>query len=204
MMIARSLLPHQHHPLLFLEAESFIESGQNTLAGGYEMKTYDAQRLEVGEALLKQLTGDALSLVLGCHGEVVDLEGAAIMEQHGSTQNEACHFAIHDTFQAVMLLAFKQFTNMDSGVFHRPVVVPGLARKRRRINGTILAQMLNSDGTDDEILHTWIILAKILVYCEWLESIERDMRNMDQPKKYVSLEQFGQELMAAVKSKICM
>ena len=30
----------------------------------------------------------------------------------------------------------------------------------------------------------------------WLESIERDMRNMDQPKKYVSLEQFGQELMA--------
>lgn len=36
----------------------------------------------------------------------------------------------------------------------------------------------------------------------WLESIERDMRNMDQPKKYVSLEQFGQELMAAVKSKI--
>ena len=36
----------------------------------------------------------------------------------------------------------------------------------------------------------------------WLKSIERDMRNMDQPKKYVSLEQFGQELMAAVKSKI--
>ena len=36
----------------------------------------------------------------------------------------------------------------------------------------------------------------------WLESIERDMRNMDQPKKYVSLEQFGQELMAAVKSKV--
>ena len=38
----------------------------------------------------------------------------------------------------------------------------------------------------------------------WLESIERDMRNMDQPKKFVSLEQFGQELMAAVKSKICL
>ena len=38
----------------------------------------------------------------------------------------------------------------------------------------------------------------------WLESIERDMRNMDQPKKYVSLGQFGQELIAAVKSKICM
>jgi len=36
----------------------------------------------------------------------------------------------------------------------------------------------------------------------WLESIERDM-NMDQPKKYISLEQFGQELMAAVRSKIC-
>ena len=36
----------------------------------------------------------------------------------------------------------------------------------------------------------------------WLESIERDMRNMGQPKKYISLEQFGQELMAAVKSKI--
>ena len=36
----------------------------------------------------------------------------------------------------------------------------------------------------------------------WLESIERDMRNMDQPKKYITLEQFGQELMASVKSKI--
>ena len=24
----------------------------------------------------------------------------------------------------------------------------------------------------------------------WLESIERDMRNMDQPKKYITLEQF--------------
>ncbi len=36
----------------------------------------------------------------------------------------------------------------------------------------------------------------------WPGSIERDMRNMDQPKKYISLEQFGQELMAAVKSKI--
>ena len=36
----------------------------------------------------------------------------------------------------------------------------------------------------------------------WLESIERDMRNMDQPKKYITLEQFGQELMSAVRSKI--
>lgn len=36
----------------------------------------------------------------------------------------------------------------------------------------------------------------------WLESIERDMRDMDQPKKYIALEQFGQELMAAVRSKI--
>ena len=36
----------------------------------------------------------------------------------------------------------------------------------------------------------------------WLESIERDMRNMDQPKKYITLEQFGQELMEAVRSKI--
>ena len=36
----------------------------------------------------------------------------------------------------------------------------------------------------------------------WLESIERDMRNMDQPKKYFSLEQFGQELLDAVRSKI--
>ena len=36
----------------------------------------------------------------------------------------------------------------------------------------------------------------------WLKSIERDMRNMDQPKKYITLEQFGQELMAAVQSKI--
>ena len=36
----------------------------------------------------------------------------------------------------------------------------------------------------------------------WLESIERDMRNIDQPKKYITLEQFGQELLAAVRSKI--
>ena len=36
----------------------------------------------------------------------------------------------------------------------------------------------------------------------WLESIERDMRNMDQPKKHITLEQFGQELMDAVRSKI--
>ena len=36
----------------------------------------------------------------------------------------------------------------------------------------------------------------------WKESIERDMRNMDQPKKYISLEQFGQELMATVRSKL--
>lgn len=36
----------------------------------------------------------------------------------------------------------------------------------------------------------------------WLDSIERDMRNMNLPKKYITLEQFGQELMAAVKSKI--
>ena len=36
----------------------------------------------------------------------------------------------------------------------------------------------------------------------WQESIERDMHNMDQPKKYITLEQFGQELMAAVGSKI--
>jgi len=36
----------------------------------------------------------------------------------------------------------------------------------------------------------------------WLKSIERDKRNMDKPKKYITLEQFGQELMAAVRSKI--
>ncbi len=36
----------------------------------------------------------------------------------------------------------------------------------------------------------------------WLKSIERDMRTIDQPKKYITLEQFGQELMAAVRSKI--
>ena len=36
----------------------------------------------------------------------------------------------------------------------------------------------------------------------WLESIERDIRNMDQPKKYITLEQFGQELMDSVRSKI--
>ena len=62
------------------------------------METYDALCLEVGEALLQQLTGDAFALVLGCHGEVVDLEGAAIMEQHGSAQNKASHFSIDDTF----------------------------------------------------------------------------------------------------------
>lgn len=37
----------------------------------------------------------------------------------------------------------------------------------------------------------------------WLESIERGIRNMDQPKKYITLEQFGQELMSAVRSKMC-
>lgn len=36
----------------------------------------------------------------------------------------------------------------------------------------------------------------------WLKSIDRDMRNIDQPKKYITLEQFGQELMDAVRSKI--
>ena len=36
----------------------------------------------------------------------------------------------------------------------------------------------------------------------WLKSIERDMCNMDQPKKHITLEQFGQELMAAVRSTI--
>ena len=105
------------------------------------------------KALLQQLAGDALSLVLGRNGEVIDFEGAAIVEQHGSAQNEAGHFAIHDTFQAVMLLAFKQFANVDGGVFHRPVVVPRLARKRRSVDGAILVQMLNSDGVDNEVLH---------------------------------------------------
>ncbi len=62
------------------------------------METYYALSLEVGEALLQQLAGDALSLVLGRNGKVVDLEGAAIMEQHGSAQNEACHFAIYNAF----------------------------------------------------------------------------------------------------------
>lgn len=37
----------------------------------------------------------------------------------------------------------------------------------------------------------------------WLKSIERDMRTMNQPKKYINLEQFGQELMVAVRRKIC-
>lgn len=36
----------------------------------------------------------------------------------------------------------------------------------------------------------------------WQESIARDMNNLDQPKNYISLEQFGKELLAAVKSKI--
>ena len=63
--------------------------------------------LEVGEALLKQTTGDALSLVLGRNGEVIDFEGAAIVEQHGSAQNEARHFTVYDTFQTIMLMAFK-------------------------------------------------------------------------------------------------
>ena len=45
-----------------------------------------------------------------------------------------------------------------------------------------------------------VIRYEITTY--WLDSIEHDMRNMDQPKKYITLEQFGQELMTAVKSKI--
>ena len=117
------------------------------------MEAYDALSFEVDEALLQQTAGYALSLLLGCYGEVVDLEGAAIVEQHRIAQNEACHFAIHDTFQAVMLLAFKQFTDVDGGIFHRPVVVPRLARKRRSVDGTILVQMLDGDGADDEVLH---------------------------------------------------
>lgn len=38
----------------------------------------------------------------------------------------------------------------------------------------------------------------------WEASIERDMRDIaeDKPKKYISLEQFGKELMAAVRRKI--
>ena len=44
------------------------------------METHNALRLEVGETLLQQTAGDALSLVLGRNGKVVDLEGAAIME----------------------------------------------------------------------------------------------------------------------------
>ena len=31
-------LPHHRHPLLFLETGSFIESGQDTLAGGNQME----------------------------------------------------------------------------------------------------------------------------------------------------------------------
>ena len=91
------------------------------------MEANNAFRFKVGEALLQQTAGYALSLILWCYGEVVDLEGAAIVEQHRIAQNEACHFAIHDTFQAVMLLAFKQFADMDGGIFHRLVVVPRLA-----------------------------------------------------------------------------
>ena len=38
----------------------------------------------------------------------------------------------------------------------------------------------------------------------WEASIERDMRDIAEgkPKKYITLEQFGQELMAAVRRKI--
>ena len=215
------------------------------------MEAHNALWLEVGETLFEQTAGYALALVLGRHGEVIDLESAAIVEQNGSAQNEASHFSVYNAFQTVMLLTFKQFADMDGGIFHRPVVVPRLARKRRRINGAILFQMLNSDWTDDEVLHKgyfwqryWFIvnnctilftavsaetpswlkeaaflflkrnlkkassnLKKLLTpeqRAYWLESIERDMRNMDQPKKYVFLEQFGQELMATVKSKICL
>ena len=83
-MIFWLLHSHQNHPLFFLETESFIKSGQGTLAGGNQMETYNALPLEVSEALLQQSAGDASSLVLGCNGEVVDLEGAAIVEQHGN------------------------------------------------------------------------------------------------------------------------
>jgi len=117
------------------------------------MEANNTLRFEVGEALLEHTAGNALPLVWGRHGEVVDHEGATVMEQHGSAQNEAYDYSIYNTFQTVMLLKFKQFANMDSGVFHRPVVVPRLARKRCRIDCAILVQMLDSDGVDDEVLH---------------------------------------------------
>lgn len=104
-----------------------MESGQDTIVGGNQMETHYSLRLEVGEALFKQTRGDALPLVLRCHGEVVDLEGAAIMEQYGSAQDEACHFSVYNALKSVILLAFKQLTNMNGSVFHRPVVVPRLA-----------------------------------------------------------------------------
>ena len=67
------------------------------------METYYTLRLEVGEALFQQTAGDASPLILGRHGKVVDFEGAAIMEQHGSAQNEACHFAIYKALDSCTL-----------------------------------------------------------------------------------------------------
>ena len=110
------------------------------------MEAYDALRLHVGETLLEQLARKSPVLELRCDGEVVDLERATVVEQHVGAQDEAGDFAFDDTFQTIMLFAFKQFADMDGSVPHRPVVVPRFAGERRRINGALLVQMLNGAG----------------------------------------------------------
>ena len=108
---------------------------------------------KVIEALPEQAAGNSFALVLGRNGKVVDFESPAIMEQHGSAQNEARDLSLHDALQAVMLFAFKQFANMGRGILHRPVVVPWLARERRRIDGSVLVQMLNGTRSYYCVLH---------------------------------------------------
>ena len=137
---------HQHDSLLLLEAELFVELGQTPFAGSNQVEAYDALRLHVGETLLEQLARKSPVLVSRCDGEVVDLERAAVVEQHAGAQDEAGDFAFDDTFQTIMLFAFKQFADMNGSVLHRPVVVPWLAGERRRIDGAILVQMLNGAG----------------------------------------------------------
>ena len=105
------------------------------------MKAHHALCFHVVKALPKQLAGNALPLVPRGNSEVVDFENTAIMEQHGCAQNEACNFSVNDALQAVMLLVFKQFANMDGCILNGPSVVPWLSRKRCRVYGSILVQV---------------------------------------------------------------
>ena len=112
------LKPHQHDSFFLLETETFVKRRQDSFAGGNQVEAYNALRFEVIEALPEQAAGNPFPLVLWRDGQVVDFESPAIMEQHGSAQNEARHFSVHDTLQAVMLFAFKQFSDVGRGILH--------------------------------------------------------------------------------------